>query len=579
MKMTSIRLRLLLVFAVVVCPGALLAQLAYYVSPTGDNANAGTIGSPFKTIEKARDVIRTHPNKATSDFIVYLRGGSYFVSSKITFSQSDGGVGNRTVSYQAYAGETPILTGGTPVIGWTQVPGKPYWQAPVTYTGFRQIYVNAKRRYRASSKLITATDWIATSAAPTTATGYIVKSGDAAVYQNPTDVEIHQQIDWQDTYFPVTGISEANGRVSLTAPAMSSMWYTGLSPLMPFTIENALELLDSPGEWYCNKTTNTLYYYPEANENLATATVTIPVTERFLEIIGTKNSKVTNLSFAGITFEYAGWAAPNRAGWFGIQSTLVFQPSSAPGGQTYSHVYVEHARNVAFSGCEFRHLGAVALDFRNGVYYGGVAGSKFHDVGDAGVAVSTSAHDSLSGNEDSCNYISIRNNLFYRTGQDFRGAVAIQAYYVKGIVIEHNQILNVPYTGISVGWGWSGKPRSQTSRQNTIRYNRIGLFNSAGRDGGGIYTLGQQPGSVCSHNYIYDQHGEWGALYFDEGTSGYVSENNLVLNCYLWLYIHKPSTNNVVVNNNYTDTPGLINRGTNITLTNTTAVRRLPCQP
>jgi F5/8 type C domain/Secretion system C-terminal sorting domain len=548
-------------------------EITYYVSPTGSNTNTGTINAPWQTIEKARDEINNRSDKTTKSFIVYLRGGNYPINNTIEFTNANGGVGNNSIMYKAYNNEKPILTGGQNVTNWTTVSGKNYWKATVNFNQFRQLYVNGERRQRAkTNNPITGLDFWPMQAIPnaSTATGYVVKSTDATPLSNIADVEIHQQIDWHDAYFPVTSISESNGKTIINSPGITTFYWSNLSPFYPFDIENAIELLDQPGEWYCDKNTNTLYYYPKNGENMSTAKVTIPVTEKLLNIKGTLSNKVANLYFEGITFEYAGWTAPNRQGWYGVQTTVLQKPEQLVGGQTFSHLFVEHARKVTFNKCEFQHMGAVALDFRNGIYYGGVTGSKFFDIGDAGVSVSSQYHDEISQDKDSCNYIDIKNNSFHRIGEDFRGAVAIQAYYVKGIKIEHNEIKSVPYSGISVGYGWTNTPNSKTCKNNSIRYNKIAYVNIVGRDGAAIYTLGQQPNSFCNNNYISDVIDEYGALYFDEGSSGYTVENNVIINCDLWYRIWKYTISNINFNNNFTSTPNFENAGTNITVSNTT---------
>jgi hypothetical protein len=101
-------------------PALAATQATYYVSPSGDDANPGTIALPFKTVQHARDVVRTVNANMTGDIYVYLRGGNYPVTSTIDFVPSDSGTNGNRVIYSAYPGEKPILNGGVQVTGWTQ---------------------------------------------------------------------------------------------------------------------------------------------------------------------------------------------------------------------------------------------------------------------------------------------------------------------------------------------------------------------------------------------------------------------------------------------------------------------------
>src|SRR5438552_3619230 len=137
-------------------PASAGTQATYYVSPSGADANPGTITSPFKTVQHARDVVRTVNTNMTGDIYVYLRGGNYPVTSSIDFAASDSGTNGFRVIYSAYPGETPILNGGVQVTGWTQHSGS-IWKAPLNRaTKLRALYVNGKRAFMASKTMNSA---------------------------------------------------------------------------------------------------------------------------------------------------------------------------------------------------------------------------------------------------------------------------------------------------------------------------------------------------------------------------------------------------------------------------------------
>ena len=549
-------------------------NIDFFVSPNGnDTSGNGSLESPFKTIGRMKSILRTHPQKDKSNFTVYLRDGVYPVSETIIFDENDGGTDTFQIKYVSCQNEKPVISGMIKVTDWSQVPGKPYYKATVSSVGFRQLYVNGFRKARAKTNYpITGLYWTSIDKG-----GIIIKTDELLNLTNVTDAEFHIQSEWRDAYIPIDSISLKASGWYVYSSNMKQV--TSLNPISatptfdkPFNIENALELLDQPGEWYCDNKNNFLYYYPEIDEDINLPDVIIPATERLITIKGSaKNTPVKNLVFDGITFKHAGWSGPNKKGWYGYQAGLLVQPSGY--SQTYSAVYVEYARKIAFQHCEFFKTGAVGLDLHNGISDCSVECCLFYDIGDAGLSVSTFNHDEIDqADEDSCNYILIQNNLFYRTGQDFYGAPAVVAYYVKGFKFVHNEIFDVPYSGLSLGWGWNGKPDSKTCRDNIISNNRIGNYLKICRDGGGTYTLGQQPNSICSNNYYYNQKNEYGAIYFDAGTSGYTANNNVVQNSPRWLNIGDPTIKNITLDNNYTTTSTLTNNGTNIVLTNTHVV-------
>lgn len=137
-----------------------------------------------------------------------------------------------------------------------------------------------------------------------------------------------------------------------------------------------------------------------------------------------------------------------------------------------------------------------------------------------------------------CTNNDIYNNCITTIGELNYGAPGIQTYYTEDVDIAHNYIYNVPYTGIGMGWGWGVYTDSTTSKNNKIRDNVIDNFTTIMMDGGGIYTLGQQPGSVISGNYIKNQNNVWGAIYSDQGSKQYSVTNNVMENVMHWLFIN-----------------------------------------
>ena len=139
--------RVSLILTVLLGVASLVQAADFYVSPTGDDANSGTLQAPFKTITKAKDAVRTVNTNMTGDIHVYLRGGNYRITSAINFTPADGGSGGHRIYYQAYNNETPILNGGVQVTGWTLDNGNVYKATLDRTTKLRTLIVNNKRAY------------------------------------------------------------------------------------------------------------------------------------------------------------------------------------------------------------------------------------------------------------------------------------------------------------------------------------------------------------------------------------------------------------------------------------------------
>ena len=162
-------------------------------------------------------------------------------------------------------------------------------------------------------------------------------------------------------------------------------------------------------------------------------------------------------------------------------------------------------------------------------------GNVITDVSGSGVSVNLD----LEGNPADGRKISrndvIRNNYIEKTGRDYYQTVGIMAAYTDGVVIEHNELHDMPYSGISVGWGWADQ--ANAAQNNVVRYNRVWDVLNTMADGGALYTLSRQPGTVLAENYVFDivRHpwlGEYeiNGIFMDEGSNLITVRDNVLQN-------------------------------------------------
>ncbi len=564
-------------------------QATYYVSPAGSDSNPGTIEQPFATLHKARDIVRTINSNMTGDIIVYLRGGTYHLTDTVIFSELDSGSNGYKVKYRSYPGEIPIVSGGSLITGWTQVPNSPLWSAPVSVDNFRQLYVNGQRAERTrSQQTYTGLGW--SKGAHSNTDGIYVSGDTIGNYENAGDIELIWLMYWRVFYHNVSSIANTAGNekiINMRQPYFN--WGTeigndgGISYRpnysTPFYIENAFELLDSPGEFYLNRSTDTVYYWPDG-EDMSTAEVYAPKLETLLAIQGsTIEDKVHDIDLEGITFRHGTWLRPSEMGFANQQAQVI---ASRAGNQRADHadndmipgnILIDSAYDIGMYQSVFEHMGAAAIHLRNGVEDVSIVGNYFNDIADSAIVVGLPTHDAVDEANEEVNVNNIiSNNLIRYTGQDYYSAPAISAFYTDGLQITHNDIAETPYSGVSLGWGWSYFPDSTTSRNNVVSNNKISDFNQILKDGGGIYTLGQQPDSVISGNYIRNQTNINGAIYPDEGSAYFTITDNVVENVHTWMFIWHPSIHDITVNRNYTTAATFRNHGTNTSISNTTVV-------
>ena len=528
-------------------------QTAYYVSPGGNDSNAGTEAQPFKTLTKARDTVRTVNRSMAQDIVVYLRGGTYAVDQSLLFDERDSGTNGHNIIYRSYAGEKAIICGGRKIIGWERDSGN-VWKARTDIPDFRQLYVNGVRAVRARGGPLPDAELYG-------ADGYKTSDVNMATWGNQSDIEFIYDLEWERTIAKVHSIRKegSNAVVTMLQPYFTLVRLKGgVQPSFPTYIENARELLDAPGEWYFDRTAHVVYYMPRSGEDLNSAEIMAPVVEKLLELRGSLDAPVHNIQFEGITFCHASWVRPSQIGLVDIQANFVISPQNLiarnDGGvdnlhnedsKSPSNVVLHAAKSIRFERCTFTQFGSGGIDLEYGSQDNLISGSKFYDLSGSAIQVGDVVDHHPRDPREVVKNNQIVNNYIHDVAIQYVAGVGIFAGYTDGTVIAHNEIRNLPYSGISVGWGWGeedagGGPddyyqpfsykEPTPSRDLRCEYNHIHNVMLERNDGGGIYTIGNMPGSVIRGNVIHDNVGRPGGIYLDEG-SGYIEvTGNVVYN-------------------------------------------------
>jgi len=546
-----------LALAETVCGGEMNT---FHVSPDGDDANPGTKGEPFGTLQRARDAVRKINGNMTSDVVVILRGGTYSISEPIVFDHRDSGTGGHKIVYRSAEGEQAVISGGKVVTGWQpDVDGR--WKVPCG-EHFRQLYVDGERAVRARSpeaKAKKSTVWWDLGMAYVPGmelfgeSGYRTTEVTMADWRNPGDIELCYYVGWCHTRCKVDSVVRDGNHavVRMVQPQfMLARRKEGVQVGLPNYLENALELLDEPGEWYLDRSDKMLYYKPRSGEEMAKVEVIAPMLEKLVELRGLLDKPVEHIHFQRITFSHATWLEPSRTGLADLQANFVLSTLNVMDRMaTVTNVHNETlkspanivcrtGKHIRFERCTFAHLGGAGLDLEYGSQDNLIEGCHFHDISGTAIQVGgVERSDHHPGDERSAvRNNQVRNNLIENCAVEYMGGLGVFVGYTDSTTITHNEIRNMPYSGISVGWGWgeedAGGGRAvyyQPYRYDTptpakngrIEANHIHNVQQKLTDGGGIYTLGNMLGTIIRDNHIHDNGGKPGAIYLDEG-SGFI---------------------------------------------------------
>lgn len=518
----------------------------FHVSKQGSGNGLGTSDQPLATLEDARDSVRKQIAKGlSSDVRVVIHSGTYNLTDTLVFGPSDCGTTNHTVNYEAAPGDTVILNGARRITAWAPTGDSGLWSARAGNLDFRQLYVNGQRAIRARTPNRTndanmgpffrMVSWGKSD--------LVVKAADLAGTKSFDGVEIVVNSHWHHKRLRIESVKVEGDLATITpkAPERAADFFGHFANGGdPFYLENAVGILDTPGEWFLDSRAQVIYYLPRPGEDMETAEVVAPTVETLVRIQGTPEAPVTNLRFEGIHFEHSTWLAPSREGLVDNQSMVeeggwgwLNGPASTrpnPGA-----VELRYARGVTLEGCTFKHLGCHGIVLSAPTAHSHIARNTFADISAGAIVVNpTTERDGLPSDHDS-----ITDNTITRCGQDYTSACGIIATYAAFLTIEHNELFDLPYTGISIGWGWGATPNTTALHDNSVRFNHIHHVMQCHDDGAGIYTLEHQNGTVVSQNYVHDiGRSPWAGdyvnagIYFDNGSSFITAERNVVENVF-----------------------------------------------
>ena len=556
-------------------------MISIWVSPSGSDSNPGTKEAPLATVgaalRKAREERRLEDPAAKDGIHIILRGGEYVLTEPLFIRPEDAGTAASPTVIEAADGGEPVLSGGVAVGGWKKVPvavpgmgvsarGQLYeTDAPVIgghVLSFRQLWVNGQKAVRARESNDDDRMERILSVDKQRQEIWIPAPANRKLPAQPGQLEmiIHQM--WATAVLRIKTMEKVGDRLKLrfwepegqlefehpwpAAVIDSGHQQNGNSA---YFLANALEFLDQPGEWYEDIVKGKIYYWPRPDEDMGKVTVTVPVLETLVSVTGTIDRPVSYWQFKNIGFSYSTWMRPSEAGHVPLQAGMYLLDAyklKVPGtpdkkglenqawiGRPPGAVEISYAQHLLFDHCRFAHLASSGLDCIRGTQGDSIRDCLFKDIGGTGIQIGVYSDPAFETHlpydptdlREVCSHEYIGNNLVTDCTNEDWGCVGISAGYVRDVHIEHNEVSEVAYSGICVGWGWTKTVNCM--RNNRIVGNYVHHYAKHMYDVGGIYTLSAQPGTLIAENridsiyhpgYVHDPK-HWFYFYFDEGSS------------------------------------------------------------
>lgn len=492
----------------------------YVSSADGKDSNLGTKDAPLATIEAAKiKVITLKKDNPNTDFTVYIKGGSYYLDKVIAFSTNDSGSEYNTITYKNYENETPIINAGKRVTNWEKYTDKIYKADVGMLWKFTNLFENGKQatyaRYPNNEYSI--------------AKRADVLSKKQFIYKDLPEIKDISQLEahiwpggptgvwnWFTQDLKVDNIEREKNQITLKADGVYEIG-TGSR----YWMQGALELLDSPGEFYMDKSKGILYYYPMQSTAIENLEIVAPINDNMITIHGSENARVKNIILDGLTLNNTD---RNRNG-----------------------ISLKYSENITVKNCVIRNVGGSGVRMTIGDRNNTVEGNLIYDIGEHGISVED--YNFVHHTKTTSSGHRITNNFVHHVGRLVGSGEAIQSLLSEENFIAYNRVADVPRHAIAMGG-----PRAETiiakktidgvnittknvndyftSRRCLIAYNDVTRAIEDSQDAGSINSYMSGNVNYVFNNKIYDitipiSFG-FAGIYLDAGSDDFIVSNNLV---------------------------------------------------
>ncbi len=504
----------------------------FVVAPAGDDDADGSASAPFATLLRARDAVRELRRRRPGETItVLVRGGTYRLDEPITLTPEDSGSAGGKTIYAAWPGERPVFSGGRVLEGMTAGPDG-VWRTTVGGFRFEQLYVDGRRAVRAR----TPNDgyFYARGRAPGASAArtrvppehvgrraFRAYADDLAPLRGLSPEQLRQVTvkvynSWDVSRHRIAAIDWDMGLLEMTGPYFVQFYHFARPKYVLIECPGAL---DEPGEWTLAPD-GTLSYLPLPGESPDRTELIAPKLPHLLVFAGeSAERRVEHVEVRGLRFHHSAYLLPDEG-----------ESSNQAAANIPAAVMLDYAANIVLADCQVAHTGNYGAWFRDGCRDCTVERCEFVDLGAGGVRIGVCELDRARDPAHATGGITVDNCIIHDGGHVWNCAVGVFVAHSGDNRITHNDIGGLQYTGISLGWRWGYG--EVPSKRNLVENNRIHHLGDILSDMGGIYTLGEAPGTILRGNVIHDIDGSglchMRGIYNDNSTTDMLMENNLV---------------------------------------------------
>jgi hypothetical protein len=517
---------------------------------SGKRADPVANDGPFATVKRAQEAVRAlvKARKEPRPVRVVLRAGTYYLNSPLDFGPEDSGTKEAQVIYRAAEGEKVVLSGGRRLDGgrWGEVNGHKAWVIDIPEVKndlwrFRQLFVNGDRcprtrlpkqgEYRIESLPGYAGDFLRS---PTKrfiyAPGHI-----ESTWRNLQDVEVVGITRWLDNRLPIESVAAKTRTVTFDRPSLFAL--VSENKPGPYWIENVFEAMDTPGQWYLDRSRGVLYYLPRSDEKMSSAEIIAPRLAQVLRVVGRGGTPVHDLRFEGLNFAHTEWQPPAD-----------YASSLQAGIEVPGALLFDHAERCSVANCSIAHIGNYGIEVSVGCADIEILRNQISDIGAGGIRIGHFFSWETDGSGrltergmqrkaampkgPHSQRITVADNEIAHCGRFSPEAAGVFVGDNANTKVIHNHIHDLFYSGISVGSVQDFGPSQATD--NIIEYNHVhDIGKGMLSDLGGIYTC-SSPRTRIRFNLIHDvsrrEYGGWG-VYLDEGSHDLLIQKNVVYHC------------------------------------------------
>lgn len=527
----------------------------YVDEKNGDDTCSGTSAvrdtrgvGPFRTLSRAVLACREQRNGGSLAPLTVALCSDVTLTETLAVSGASEGAESGSplsdVTFVCEGGRHRVL-GGMRLCAWERdtIGGYPCYSAAVPEgTYFEDLYVGGaparRSRFPEEGRTLTARETEHDGVVDPTyhCTWFIAHPEDLACVPDVCGATVNFAHYWIDEHSPVASFDRESGKITMALCSrmqINTLYAKDGKPedyaAFHYWLENVRCGCSHPGDWYLDKEMQRVFYIPkDTDPDVASFEAYIPRIGKLIDVRGTADHPIRGIRFSGIDFfcsrgEYASTLSLSHDAPDAPLAADAQSACNAPGAVEFSY-----GIGCEMSDCSFLCVGAYALRIGSGCRHVRVDSCRFSHVSAGGVLIGGGARADrpaeLTGD------VSVLGCTFCHLGERYAAGCAILSKDAADCDYSYNDIADVRYSGISVGWVWGFDP--SVSHHNRVSHNRIRrVGGDLLSDMGGIYTLGVQPGTVISDNVIHDvsssHYGGWG-IYLDEGSSGILVERNHV---------------------------------------------------